>query len=118
MSIRRILVLRGVSLSLKLDVAKGSLSQLQKDVMRCIQEVDLGKGVDESVDEILFRNRDVEAVLIRVTELLENKSVLEVVSMGDVAKLEGLMNEVERGVKEAEGCLEQCRKMIEKVEGK
>ena len=117
--IRKNLVRRGVPLLLRLDDAKGLLSQLQEDMMKCIQEIDLGEGVDDkSVDDILCRNRDVEAELRKASEYLSDGSVVEVVKMGDLSELKKGMDDVMSIIKTAEECLGESRRMMNRVSRK
>ena len=110
---------RGAPLSLKLDSAKGLLAQLQEDMMRCIEEIDLGQGVDDkSVDDILCRNREVEASLRKASEYLSDGSVVEVVTMRDVSELKKLIDDVEGIVSVAEECLKENRKMMSELSRK
>ena len=114
-AVRKLLLSDGVALSLRLDTAKELLSTLQGDIMVCIENVEIGQGVDQLVDDILGKNRDVEALLEQAEESMSNARILELVMMGVLAGLEIRMKDVEKILIEAEDSMLETRKMVDGV---
>ena len=112
-AIRKLLLSHGVALSLRLDNVKKLLSELQEDTMTCIENVDISQAVEKSVDDILCRNRDAEALLVKAEENMSDECVARVVEMGVLSVLEKalsdvevLLTEVEQGMLETRGMLD------------
>ena len=114
-AICKLLVMRGVALSLKLDTATSLLSNLQEDVMTCIENVDLDQETDKSVDDILSGKNNVEALLDKAEQKLSDESISEAVKMGMLPELEKAMKDIEEIILEAEQAMLSTRKMIEEL---
>ena len=114
-AMRRLLVSRGVSLRLRLDAGRESLSRLQRDAMACVENVEVSVGVFESVDGILGRNREVELLLKRAEENMSEESLMGLVKDGVLSALEKALKNVEDVIAEIERSLLETRKMIDAV---
>lgn len=111
-AIRKSLLSQFVGLALRLDGAKGLLSGLQEDAMRCIENVEIDQGVDKSVDEILCRNRDVEALLEEAEDKMSEEHLTGLVREGVPAALEQMFKDVEDICTEIEEIMRETRKML------
>lgn len=114
-AIRKLLVSQGVALYLRLDTAKELLSKLEKDAMTCIQNVEITQGVDESVDRILCRNRDVKASLEKAEEKITDECLVGLVKLGVPSVLEKTMKDVEDIVAGSEQEMLETRIMVDAV---
>ena len=114
-AIRKVLLSLGVGLALRLDGAKGLLSELQEDAMRCIVNVEIDQGVDKAVDEILCRNRDVEILVGKAEENMGDEYLTGLVKEGDPSVLEKELKNVERVITDIERNMRETRKMIDTV---
>ena len=114
-TIRKLLVLRGVSLSLRLDAARELRSRLQRDAMACVANVDASVAVFESVDVALGRIREVETLLKKAGERLSDGCLEALAGRGVTLELEKAMEELEGSVGEAEQSLWETEKMIDAV---
>ena len=114
-AIQKLLVLRGASLSLRLDAARELRSRLQRDAMACVANVDASVAVFESVDVALGRIREVETLLKKAGERLSDGCLEELAGRGVPLELEKAMEELEGNVREAEQSLWETEKMIEAV---
>lgn len=114
-AIRKLLVSHGVALSLRLGTAKGLLSKLKKDSETCIENVEISQGVDESVDDIIRRNRDVEGLLDKAEEKMSDECVAGLVKLGVLQVLEKAIKDVEGILAEAEQVMLKTRKILDAV---
>ena len=111
-AIRKVLLSQGVGLALRLDGAKGLLSELQEDAMRCIVDVEIDRGVDQSVDEILCRTRDVEALLGEAEDKMSEDCLVGLVMDGVRSSLEKAFTDVNFLMVEIEESMQETRRMI------
>lgn len=117
-AIRALLVSYGVAASLRLSGARDTLSKLHKDAMTCAEEVEISTDLFASVDDILCRNRDVEALLKNVEDKMPEESLTGLVKEGVLSVLEKEMKVVEKILVQAEEIMLQARKMLEVVSHK
>lgn len=113
--IRKLLVSQGVKLSLRLAIARDTLSKLQKDATDCVENVDISTELFESVDDILQRNSQAEVLLKRFDNKMFDESLLGVVKIGMLDVVEEVMEDVEEIVTEAEQGMLETRKMVDEV---
>ena len=116
-TMRRLLVLQAVSLRLRLGAGREALSRLQADAMACVENVEVGVEVFESIDGILGRNREVEPVLRKAEERMCEEDLKGLVQEGLLSKLEKALNDVEDLLVGMERDMRDTRVMIEKVSG-
>ena len=114
-AVRKLLLSHGVALSLKLDTAKEQLSTLQEATMACLENVEVSQGVDESVDAILCRNRDVEALLDQAEEKMSDQCLVEPVNQGALSLLEGQFKTAEEILTQVEQTLLETRKTLDAI---
>ena len=112
MAMRRLLVLRGVSLRLRLGAGRESLSRLQNDAMAYVENVEVSVGLFESIDGILTRNRDIEPLLRKAEETMSEEHLAGVVREGVPAALEQTFKDVEDICTEIEKTMRESRKML------
>ena len=112
---RDTLISKGVAMSLRLAVAHDTLSKLEKDAMTCIENVEITQGVDESVDRILGRDRDIKALLEKAEEKITDECLVGLVKLGVPSVLEKAMKDVEDIVAEAEQEILETRDMVDAV---
>ena len=112
-AIRRLLLSHGVALSLRLETAKELLSKLQEDTMTCIEKVDISQAVEKSVDDVLCRNGDVEALLLKAEGNMSDECVARVVETGVLSVLEKALKDVEGVLAEAEQGMLETRGMLD-----
>ena len=98
-----------------LDTARDLLSKLQKDAMECVESVEISQGVDQSVDDILGRNRHVEELLEKAEETMRNEYLAGLMTQGVPSVLEKAMKEVADVVAGAELQMLETRKMVDAV---
>ena len=85
--------------------------------MRCIANVEIDQGVDQSIDDILCRSRDVEALLGKAEEKMAEQSLVGLVKERVPSRLEKALNDVEDLLGEMERDILETRRMIDKVSG-
>ena len=112
-AIQKLLLSHGVALSLRLETANALLSKLQQDAMSCIESVELVQDVDRSVDDVLCRNRDVEALLKKAEEKLSDEYLERVVKEGVSCVLEQALKEVQEVMTEVEKGTLEARRMVD-----
>lgn len=81
--------------------------------MTCIENVEIGQGVDRSVDEILCRIRDAEASLEKAEGKMSDECLAAVVRMGEVSVVEEAIGDVDGVVGEAERGMLEARRMVD-----
>lgn len=109
------LISKGVAMSLRLAVARDTLSRLQKDAMTCVEKVDISAGLFESVDDALRGNAQVESLIRKADETMSDDSIAEVVKMGVLAVLEKVLKNVEDSYVEAQQAMSETRKILDTV---
>lgn len=114
---RRLLVLQGAAMYLRLETAKESLSTLQQDVMTCIEKVEIDTGLLESVDDMLHRNSQVEALLKQAEEELSDECLQRLVREGVLSMLEKTMKDVKELMAKAEESMSETREMVDMMAG-
>ncbi|KAL9137246.1 MAG: hypothetical protein Q9175_001553, partial [Cornicularia normoerica] len=114
-SIRKLLVLQGVSLSVRIATAGESLSRLQMDTIACVENVEVSVGVFESVDVVLGRNREAESLLKRAEGKMSDECLAGLVKLGVLSTLEKAMKDVEGILAEAEQVMLKTRKILDAV---
>ena len=102
-------------MSLRLAEARDSLSKLQGDAMACVEKVEISTGVFESIDDIVRRNSQVEALLIQADEKMSDACIMELVKTGVLPALEKAMKDVQNIVLEAEQGMLETRKSLDAV---
>ena len=112
---RNTLVSKGVAMSLRLAVARDTLSKLQKDAMRCVDNAELGIEMFQTIDDVLHRNIQVETLLRSVEEKMSDECIEGVVKMGVLTVLAKAMKDVEDMVAEAEQVMLETRNMVDAV---
>ena len=112
---RDTLISKGVAMSLRLVVARDTLSKLQQDAMTCVENIELSTGLFESIDNILHRNSKVEALLGKAEEKMSEECMRGLVRMGVLTVLEKAMEDIGTFVAEAELEMLQSREMIDRV---
>ena len=112
---RDTLISKGVEMSLRLAVARDTLSRLQKDAMTCVEKVGFSTGLFESVDDVLHRNSQVEALLRKADEKMSDECMVGVVKMGVLTVLKEVMKTVEDIITEAEHDMLETRKKTDTV---
>ena len=112
-AIQKLLVLRGVSLSLRLLASQEVLSSLQTDSMAFIENVEVSVGVFESIDTALGRNREAEALLSEAEREMSDERLNELVKSGLLHNVEDSMGKAEAVLVKAEGCLKESRKIVD-----
>lgn len=114
-AITKLLVSQGVALSLRVDIARDLRSKLEKDADTCMLNVEISQGVDESVDDILCRNRDVKDLLEKAEEKMSDECLSGLIHLGLLSLLEKVMKDVDKIVAKAEDEMLEARKMIDGV---
>ncbi|KAL9066625.1 MAG: hypothetical protein Q9161_007455 [Pseudevernia consocians] len=112
---RDTLISEGVEMSLRLAVARDTLSRLQKDAMTCVEKVGFSTGLFESVDDVLHRNSQVEALLRKADEKMSDECMVGVVKMGVLTVLKEVMKTVEEIITQAEHDMLETRKKTDTV---
>ncbi len=112
---RDALISKGVAMSLRLGVARDTLSNLQKDAMTCVDKVDINAGLFESIDDVLHRNGQTETLLKGADRKISDECIMGVVKMGVLAVMEKVMKDFEDIVTKAEQDLLETRKMLDSV---
>lgn len=112
---RALLISKGVSTSLKLAGAREALSKLHRDAMTCAEEVEISTELFASVDDVLHRNRDVEALLKNAEEKISEEYLGGLVKEGVLSVLETQMKDIEKTLVQAEEIMLQARKMLDTV---
>ena len=116
-ALRGLLIAQGVAASLKLADVRGTLSKLQEDAMSCAEYVDISTQLFESVDEVLGRIRDVDALLGKAEEKMSEGYLEGLIKEGRASDLEKALNEVESVIANIEQSMLETRKMISTVSG-
>ena len=111
-AIRKLLVLQGVSLSLRLLASQELLSSIQVDSMTCIENVEVSVGVFESIDIALGQNREAEALLNEAEREISDERLNELVTCGLLRDLEDSMEKAEAALVKAEGYLKESREIL------
>ena len=114
-AIRGILTTVGVEASLKLGRVKEALILLQKDVIDCIEHVELSQGLDEIVDSILTHKRDAEALVALATEKTSDTFLEALVRAGVAFEVQQAVLEVEDLLQKAERAMDNARKAIDTI---
>ena len=114
-AIRKLLVLRAVSLYLRLGAAQESLTRLQKDGMACVENVEISIGVFESIDDILTRNREVESLLREAREEMSEDRLVGLVREGVPHVLAKTLSDAERIIVGAEERMSETRVIVDGV---
>ena len=114
-AVRKLLLSHGVALSVRFDGAKTSLKKLQEATIACLENVEISQGVDQSLDAILGRNRDVEALLNQAEEKISDQCLVELVNQGVPPLLEEALKAVEDILAQVEHTLLETRKMLDAV---
>ena len=114
-AIRKVLLSQGVGLALRLDGAKVLLSELQEDAMKFIVNVEIDQGVDEAVDDILCRNRDVETLVGKAEGNMCEEYLTGLVKEGVLSVVEKTFKDVEGVIMDIELSMLETRKMIDAV---
>ena len=114
-AMRKLLLSRGVELSLRLDTAKELLSTSQEATMACLENVEIAQGVYQSLDEILCHNRDAEALLDKAEEKMLDQCLVGLVNPGVLSLLQEALEAVEEIVIKVEQSMLETRKMIDAV---
>lgn len=112
---RHTLISKGVTMSLRVTVARETLSKLQQEAMNCIEKDEIIPELFESVDDALHRNNHVEALLKEVDERMSDQCIIGVVKTGVLTELETAMEAISRVLAEAEGEMLQTREAIDRV---
>ena len=112
-AIKKLLVLQGVSLSLRLLTSQEHLSRLQTDSMAFIENVEVSVGVFESIDIALGRNREAEALLNEAEREISDEHLNELVKCGLLHNLEDSMEKAEAALVKAEGYLKESREILD-----
>ena len=112
-TVRKLLVLQGVPLSLRLGAAREHLSKLQQDSMACVENVEVSVEVLESVDVILGRNREIEPLLKKAEEQMSEERLAGLVKLGVLEVLEKAVRDADDVIAGAELELLETRKMVD-----
>ena len=112
-AIRKLLVLQGVSLSLRLLASQEILSNLQTDSMAFIENVEVSLGMLESVDIALGRSREAEALLNEAERELSDERLDELVKCGLLHNVEDSMEKAEAALVKAEKYLKESREILD-----
>ena len=114
-ALRDTLISKGVTMSLRLAEARDTLSKVQKDAMRCVDNVKLSTEMFKTIDDVLHGNSQVETLLRSVEEKMSDECIVGVVKMGSLTALEKAMQDVEDIVAEAEQMMLETRNMVDAV---
>lgn len=114
-ALRDVLISKGVAMSLRLAVARDTLSKLQGDAMACVEKVEISTGFFESIDDIVHRNSQMEALLKQADEKMSDACIMKLVKTGVLPALEKAMKNVQNIVLEAEQGMLETRKSLDAV---
>ena len=112
-AIRKLLVLRGVPLSLRLLASQELLSHLQTDAIAFIENVEVSVGAFESIDTALGRNKEAESFLVQAEREMSDERLNELVKCGLLHDLKDSMEKTEAVLVKAEGCLKESREILD-----
>ncbi|KAM0804320.1 hypothetical protein BDR22DRAFT_817972 [Usnea florida] len=112
-AIRKLLVLQGVSLFLRLLASQETLSSLQTDSMAFIENVEVSVGAFESIDLALGRNGEAEALLNEAERQLSDGRLNELVKCGVLHNLEDTMEKTKAALVKAEKYLKESREILD-----
>ena len=114
-ALRGILISQGAATSLKLAEVRGTLSRLQEDAIACAEKVEISTQLFEYVDDILCRNRDVEALLGKAEEKMSEHYLVGLVKDGVPSMLEKTLKDIEDVILDIERDMLETRSMIDAV---
>ena len=112
---REVLTSKGVAMSLRLVLARGVLSNSQKDAMACFEKAEISTGLLESVDDVLRRNLQADTLLRKAEERMSDKRISEIVKAGVLSILEEEMGMVEGVLVDAERILTETGEILDAV---
>ena len=112
---RDTLLSKGVATSLRLAIARDTLSKLRKDATACVENVDISTKLFESVDEVLQQNSQVQLLLKEADDKMTDENLLGVVKIGMLDVMEEVLKDVEEIVTKAEQGMLETRKVVDAV---
>lgn len=112
-AIQKLLVLQGVSLSLRLLASQELLSSLQTNSMAFIESVEVSVGLYESIDMALCRNGEAAIFLDEAEGEMSDERLNELVKSGLLHNVEDSMEKTESVLVKAEGCLKESQEILD-----
>ncbi|MCJ1458760.1 hypothetical protein MMC28_009134 [Mycoblastus sanguinarius] len=117
LSIRALLVSKGIDLYLKLANMRSSLFQHQKDVMSCTEIAELTIKSYESLDNALQQANGVDRSLKNATQNISDAHLTKLIMEGGLEKIQIVLEGVSDAIEDAENELWEIGKIVDDMRG-
>ena len=112
---RKALFSEGVERSLKLIATSEIWDRLKNDASHCIENIDISASVDESIDEALCLNHEVENLLTEVNSTMSDANLSALIKTGQPGDIEKEIRKAGDMLSKAEKVMLEARKVIDDI---